>query len=139
MTNDRETLAAEGRAFARYLVGGIPSGDLVQRYVDASRVLFDPPTDDRDRALLGFVRRHPWSAGHLDAAAALLLPAGQLRGRILVMAAILEASPAHADAFLPCALPLPRLVTRLGLAGARAMARAAIGLVLYAVATRTAA
>jgi hypothetical protein len=131
-------LKAEARLFARYLLGRTPPQELLDRYVEASHVLFDAPPDPADAALRRFVRRHPWSTGFLDAAAALLRPAGQFRGRLLVMVAILETSPLYAEEFLPRPSSAALLPLRLAAAGTRAVARALVGLLLYIPAVRAA-
>jgi hypothetical protein len=128
---------AEAEAFARYLVGRPPAPALVARYVAARATLFpaEPEVAD-ERALVAFARRHPWSVGPLDAVCALLRPTGALRSRLLVMAAILEASPAGADDFLPRDASVPALAWRLGTSGAAAVLRVLAGLVLWPVARR---
>jgi hypothetical protein len=124
-------LEAEARLFARYLVGSPPPPELVARYRDASRVLWPTGPGPHDAARLAFVRRHPWSVGPLDAAAALLDPGGQLRGRILVASAILETTTVHADDFLPRTLPVPALLWRLIACGTVAVAQAVAGVALW--------
>src|SRR5436190_1407965 len=89
------------------------------------------------RALVAFARRHAWSVSLLDAASGLLRPGSLLRNKILLMAAILETSPAFADEFLPRdARPL-RLLLALLAHGTLAVARAALGAVVYAAAVRS--
>ena len=124
-------LEAEARIFGRYLVGSPPEPALVARYCAASRTLWPVAPEPRDAAVLAFVRRRPWSVGPLDAAAALLDPGGLLRSKVLVMSALLEATPAHADAFLPRAVSTPALLWRLASSGAVAVAQAAFGALLY--------
>jgi hypothetical protein len=131
-----EVLEAEARRIGRYLVGRDPGAELIARYVAASRRLFPEPHAPADAALVGFVRRYPWSLGMLDAATGLRRPAGALRGKILVMAAILETSPEFADEFLPRAVGPGALVGRVVLAGTKVVAKALAGLVLYAAVTR---
>ena len=94
------------------------------------------PVDARDAALLGFVHRHPWSVSLLDAACGLLRPAGLLRSKLLIMAAILEASPAHAADFLPRSLGTVALLVHLAALGAMAVGRVCAGLLLYLTASR---
>jgi hypothetical protein len=48
----------------------------------------------------------------LDAVLALLRPQSLLRARLLVMAAILETTPAHAADFLPRPVGMGRLASR---------------------------
>jgi hypothetical protein len=129
-------LVEEARRFARYVLGREAPAELLHRYVEASRLLFPEPPRGRDAAVLAFVRRHPWSLGPLDAASALVHGGGQLRSRLLVMTAILEASPGCADDFLPANVPAGRLFLGLAALGARAALKAAFGLLLYLPAAR---
>jgi hypothetical protein len=133
-----EPLDAEARLFGRYLVGREPAAEVVARYREACRSLWPEPPQGADAARLAYARRHPWSVGPLEAAAALLDPEGQLRSRVLVAAAILEATPAHADDFLPHELRLPELFVRLAVAGTTAVAKALVGMLLWPFAGRKA-
>jgi hypothetical protein len=130
-------LDAEARLLARYLTRREPPPELVARYVAASGTLFPQPGPPAEEAALAFARRHPWSVGLLDGAAGLLRPGGRFRGKVLVMAAILEASPAFADDFLPRSVSLPELVARLAISSVLAAVDAAAGVVLWPFATRT--
>lgn len=131
MTTDAPDLTTEGAVFGRYLTGRPTPAELVERYAEAGRMLFETPIPAADAAVLAFATRHPWSVAPLDAAAGLLRPGGTLRSRILVMAAILEASPAFADQFLPRNSGLVGLVLALGWSGARAVAQALVGIPLH--------
>jgi hypothetical protein len=133
---DDSVLEAEARIFARYLVGRTPAPEVVARYRDASRALWPEAPGPGDARRLAFVRRHPWSVGPLDAAAALLDPAGQLRSKVLVTAAILETTTAHADDFLPRTLRLPALFWRLAVSGTVAVFEALFGALLWPLAGR---
>lgn len=137
VVQDPQQLQIEALAFSRYLVGRDPSRELIDRYEKANRALFTEPVEQRDAALVEFVNRHPWSVSLLDAASGLLRPNGLLRGKILTMGAILEASPEFADQFLPRHAHPVTLVVRLSLLGFVAAARAALGTLLYAVAVRS--
>jgi hypothetical protein len=138
--SDGVALATEAVVFGRYLVGRTPPPELIERYADANRTLFTGVVaDPRETAVLAFLRRHPWSVGFADAVCGLRHPGGLVRGKILVMAAILETSPAFADEFLPRSAHPLALVMRLGAAGALATLRAVAGLALYGLMTRTAA
>ena len=132
-----QALAAEAHAFGRYLVGRPPPAELVARYRDASRVLFTAPVTPAEAAVVGFVRRHPWSVSLLDAATGLLRPASLLRSKILVMAAILETSPEFADDFL--FRPVHPLVLALRVAGLGLLVvgRVLVGMALYPAAARS--
>jgi hypothetical protein len=136
VTASAPDLAAEGAVFGRYLTGRTPPADLVARYADAGSALFTAPVSPQDAAVVAFAVRHPWSVAPLDAAAGLLRPGGTLRSKILVMAAILEASPAFADEFLPRASGAVGLFLRLALHGTRAVAQVLVGLPLYWLASR---
>jgi hypothetical protein len=129
-------LEEEAAIFARYLVRGAAPADVLARYGDAVRRLFPEPDGERDRALLAFVHRHPWSIGCLDAAAALLAPASRLRQRLLVMAALLETTPEGAAEFLPREPRLGELALRLPAIGLAAAGRLLVGLVLFPIAAR---
>lgn len=135
---DREQLRTEARALARYLLRLDPAPALVERYADACAVLFPDPPTRADDALLRFAVRHPRLIAPLDAAAAIVLPGALLRRRILVMAAILETTPEHAERFLPRArspLALFLILLRTALAGAL---HVAVGLPLLVWARRSA-
>ena len=133
---DRE-LELEGRLFGRYLVGRMPPPELVERYREANRILLGGTAPGSDAAVIAFARRHPWSIPFLDGAAGLLRPGSLLRNKILVMAAVLEASPAFAEEFLSRTVHPVSLVLRvLGLA-TLAVVRAAVGVLVYAAAARS--
>ena len=140
MANDADegrALEVEARLFARYLVGRQPPAELVERYRAANAAIFTEPVAREDAALVAFARRHPWSVSLLDAASGLLRPGSLLRNKILLMAAILETSPAFADEFLPRdARPLGLLLALVA-HGTVAAARAALGAVVYAAAVRS--
>jgi hypothetical protein len=130
-------LRDEAVRFGRYLVGGAPSAELVERYVRAhAYVLREPPTP-ADEAVLAFVHAHPWSLPLLDAGTALVRGAPRLRRKLLVMMAILEATPEHAERTLPQGgVGLPRLALRLGRAGATAAVKLVAGAALAAAVAR---
>jgi hypothetical protein len=134
--DDAAALEREARIFGRYLVGREPPPDLVARYRDASRAVFPGPAEPVDAALLAFVRRHPWSVSLLDAAVGLRRPGTLLRNKILVMAAVLEASPLFAEEFLPPAPGPVALVLRVVGLGTLAVGRAALGMLVYPAASR---
>jgi hypothetical protein len=131
-----DPLELEARVFSRYLVGRVASDTLRARYADAIRALLPTPGVARDEALVAFVRRHPWAVSWLDAACGLVRPRARLREKILVMAAVLEASPDFAEEFLPRTAPRAALVARIAGLGSLAIARALGGLLLLPVASR---
>jgi hypothetical protein len=135
---DDAVLAHEARILARYLVGREPLAAHVERYVAGCRALFREAPAPEDAAVLGWVRRHPWSVGPLDAASGLWRPGATLRNRLLLMAAVLETTPEFADAFLPRQVGPLALMLRVGAAGLVAVASAAAGVVLFGLIARRA-
>ena len=129
-------LEGEARLIARYLVGAVPGEELIARYVEACRTLFPEPGSPRDEALLAFVRRHSWSVSLLDAACGLLWRSARLREKVLVMAAVLEASPDFAEEFLPRTVGPVALFVQLAGVGIVAAGRAFAGLLLLPLAMR---
>ena len=126
----------EAQVFARYLVGRMPPPDLVERYRDASRAISSAAAPPGEEALVAFVRRHPWAVGPLDAVTSVLHPGGHLRSKILIMAAVLEASPTFADDFLPRSVSRAALAWQLVAGGAAASVQVLVGLVLLPIARR---
>lgn len=131
-----DILENEARAFSRYLVDRNPRPEIIARYVAANRALFSEVGDDSDRELLGFVRRHEWTLPFVDAMIGLLRPNALLRRKLIVTAAILEASPHFVDVFLPRASAPLGFVLELGMCGIGAVLKIAIGLLLRPVAGR---
>jgi hypothetical protein len=123
--------------FGRYLLGrdgtGLPAA-ILERYARACGLLFADVTDRRDLAVVLFARRHPWSLPFLDGASALLRPESLLRGKLILMLALLETSPDHAGAFLPAPRSWAACVTRVAARGALGALRAALGLLLLPLA-----
>lgn len=79
------------------------------------------------------IQRFPALLGPLDAATALLARDHPLRSALLKRTALLEATPAGAEHFLPRRAPLPWLLLQLGWLGARAIFKLAIGIPLLAL------
>jgi hypothetical protein len=123
------SLRVEADRFSRYLVGRSVSDALIDRYVAAMATA--PADVGRDAAHSRFVARHPSMLGFVDGGVALLRRNSTLRWKLNVMSAIIEASPDHADAFLPdrrgwSSAP-PVLIALV-----RAAIRSAVGVVLVA-------
>ena len=97
------------------------------------------PARPREASVVGFVRRHPWSAAPLDAASGLLAPRGLLRAKVLIMAAVLETSREFAGEFLPSERPLgpARLVAALAGLGLVGVVQVLLGAALYPIAIRS--
>lgn len=136
-SRDAADLRREAVWFARYLIDAEPSEALIERYVRANtKVLHDAATA-ADEAVLAFIHSHPWSIGWLDAGTALLRDAPLLRKKLVVMMAILEATPDHVDATAPVEnAGLSRIVWKLGTAGAKAAVKLALGSALAAIVVR---
>ena len=132
-----QELELEGRLFGRYLVGREPPRELVERYREANRILLGGTAPGSDAAVIAFARRHPWSISFLDGAAGLLRPGSLLRNKILVMAAVLEASPVFTEEFLSRTVHPVSLVLRVLGLGTLAVVRAAVGVLVYAAAARS--
>lgn len=96
MTDER-ALRREAITYSRYLIGAEPSTELITRYGHALAARLPESPDRVMRATLAM----PVLLGPLDAGAALIRPHHQLRQRLLLLTAILEASPDHCRAFLP--------------------------------------
>lgn len=132
-----DILVNEARAFSRYLLDQDPPPEIIARYIAANRTLFSEVSDDSDRELLEFVRRHEWTIPFVDAIVGLLRPNALLRRKILVTAAILEASPHFVNTFLPRSSSPLAFVLELGMCGIGAVFKIAIGLLLRPVVGRT--
>jgi nucleoside-diphosphate-sugar epimerase len=94
--NTDQSIAADFMLIAGYLIDADPPAELTERYVAAHRELFG----DVAATEWEFVRRHPRALPFLDAATGMLARQSLLRKKVLLAAAILEASPAYADFFL---------------------------------------
>ena len=123
-------LENEAQAFSRYLLDQDPPPEIIARYIAANRALFSEACDDSDRNLLEFVRRHEWTIPFVDAVVGWLRPNALLRRKILLTAAILEASPRFADAFLPRPTSTAACVLELGVCGIGAIFKFAFGRLL---------
>jgi hypothetical protein len=129
---DEDVIARESIAIADYLIGQRPPPELQQRYAAACRMRL---RDDAD-AELRFARRHPQLWPFLDGATGILRPQSSVRQRVLLMAALLEATPDYAEFFLkPPEKPL-RLTARVAWQGTRAVVKIAVGIPLLLWARR---
>lgn len=121
----------EPRILAKYLTGRSIQQPLSDRYRKAVSLL-SVQESAGDAKLLSFVLRHPGALPFIDAAVALRRPESALRQRVIIMAAILEATPDYCDEFLarrPAATSGFQFVATL----TRAALRAAIGTGLLAL------
>lgn len=130
MTND-PAWRDEAERFGAYLAGTTPPAPLIDRYV-AAMAATRLQVDRRDQRLLRFVRRHPWSIGFVDGGLALRRPGSAVRAKLLVMTAILEATPDYAPDFLPTARG-PLFALYVAFVGLRAGARGIVGSILISL------
>ena len=135
-TDHKETLISECKVITHYLVGRSPEEALISRYVEANQILLTDKADSTDQSILAFVRRHPQTLPYLDAALALLRRNSILRDKILLMLAILEASPSFTDAFLPEPLSRIEFFARMTGYGISSGIRFFVGSLLYPFAIR---
>jgi hypothetical protein len=128
-----DALPLECSRIVRYLAGVEPKPELVDRYRRAHEHLLRDPPSREDQLLLDAVRRQAWTLPLLDAATGLVAPHSRLRSKVLLVVALLETDPAFAARFEEESLSLPVLVVRLAWAAVAAVAKAAAGLIVYAV------
>jgi len=127
----RENLEKECKWITQYLVSEIPSSENVQRYIQGHSCLLESPQPNKDLAITAYVRRFPWSLPYLDAVCGLFHPHCLLRKKILLMVAILEASPRYTSYFLPEAVSFPRFLISMMGYGLKSMVKVFFGCFLY--------
>ncbi len=96
--SDQE-LARDAAVLTRYLLGCDPDDRERQLFARAARQA--PLSSPSEQRQWRFAIRHAGWLPYLDAALARAAPTGAVRHRLLLMLAILEASPRHAAHFLP--------------------------------------
>lgn len=127
-SHDDERTRSEAVRFGRYLTGSVPTEAELGRYADAVGTgRFD--AIGRDERTMEFAARHPRLLGIIDGGLGLRRPRSVVRRRLLLMAAILEASPDHSDRYLPVGRS-PLYVFYVGFVAVRAAVRGVIGAVL---------
>jgi hypothetical protein len=131
-------LVEEGRILSRYVLGGEETTrEILERYARASTVVFQGSPPPGDLAVLRFIRRRPWSLPLLDAAAGLIDPDSLLRKKLLLVVAILEATPAHVETFTPRPSSRVAVMARLAIWGTSSVLKALAGLAILPLARRT--
>jgi nucleoside-diphosphate-sugar epimerase len=126
--NYDQAMLREADFMTRYLLGVCCSHELKIRYAQAIERL-KIELDLEERRLWRIVNRYPFLLRIIDGGSALLKRHGGIRRKIYTMLAILEASPEHADLFLPKAYTGLYLLGLVG-AGIRAGVSAAAGVLL---------
>lgn len=121
-------VARECRVFTRYLIRAKPSAAIVARYSAACGVLLG--TGRSATSLEELVRRHPALLGIAEAGCGFVARDHALRKKLLILTAILEATPEHADRFLPPRGLRPLIHLELLLTGMRAALKTAVGIPL---------
>lgn len=130
-------LDGECALISRYLIGSEPPQELKDRYRAAHRILLGEDAAESVDPEMRFLRRHPWALPYLDAGAAVLRRESTVRKKTILMAAILEATPIHADFFLQPPDPVFKLLCSLFWQGVRAVAKTAVGIPILLVARRS--
>lgn len=133
---NREEWVKECRVITNYLVGESPSPVLIDRYVKANQALFNDKRPASDWALVSFALQNPWALPYLDAALAIFRRDSSLRQKILVMMAILEATPQYVSYFFPQPMSAPLFFLRMAGYGVSSLLKLAVGCVLYPFATK---
>jgi len=90
----------EATIFGNYLLNRIPNTavrSLYENIIQSSGI----PISGNEEKLFRFALKNAWSIGLIDSALALLNPHHELRRRLYLMYALLEATPEYADHFLP--------------------------------------
>lgn len=124
-----DTAKLEAQAFARYLVKKPPTAGVIKLYERGAR---RNKPEKSDAKLLAFVRSNPRMTGLIDAGLVFYRPHSEVRRRIYVMLAVLEASPEYHDDFLP-KRRTPFYVFFVAFSGLRAIVKSLCGLALVKV------
>jgi len=80
---------------------------------------------------LSFIYRYPFVLPFIDAAAGILSPNSIIRKKILIMSAIIEATPTFSDFFLRRPDPLLKLLIILGWQGLKGVAKTIFGIPIF--------
>jgi hypothetical protein len=120
---------AAAQRIAHALIGERALPAEIERWRDALRAHDVRLRTSQQRQLWRVMQGAPWLIGLLDGGLALTRPESPVRHRLLLMLAVLEASPAHTRRFLPREISPPGLALLVA-RGAAAGMRAALGFVL---------
>lgn len=126
----------EAERFSRYLVGEAASPALCARYALGVAKLGLYPTGKADAWALSLAQRRGWTIGPLDAACAMLHADWALRRRLILLSAVLEASPAHAEAYLAPARGTLSVLALCVVEGVLGVYNLLLGLILLAIAPK---
>lgn len=131
MARPDQQLVTEAAVFSRYLIKKLPNQTATQVYVKAMKA-HRQSLETKDQKLLAFVIAHPWSLGFIDAGLPFYRPYSEVRRRLYIMLAILEANPAYHDNFLPVKRSFWYWLF-VGYSGVRAIVKAIIGSIMVRV------
>lgn len=99
MVNQRFELEKEAKQISRYLIGKECTGELAQRYVEAHQKLKIELLSAEEFLWEKALKSRFWMAC-VDSGLAFIRPKSQIRRKIFVMLALLEASVDYCDEFL---------------------------------------
>lgn len=124
-------LSDQADVFSQYLIGRVASPKLRSLYIESIKSS-GGEVSPKDTKLINLATNQPWLLGLLDGGLALVQPNSELRRRLYIMFAILEASTEHHDKFLP-QKHSPFYFILIGLVGIRSVLKAVFGVVLVKV------
>ena len=124
-----DMLEKQARTFTRYLIHKDVNSQAIQLYKVAMR---NSKPDNTDNKLLNFMMSHPSCIGLIDAGLVFHNSSSEVRRRLYVMLAILEASTEYYDLFLPKKRS-PFYVFVILYSRIRAILKATLGLILVKV------
>lgn len=122
----------QAEIFGTYLIPGATITPQIKQLFAKTMQATEAPLSDIDTKLLDAVLARPKRLCYLDAGAALLHPDAEIRRRLYVMFATLEANTDYWDEFLPKKRSPLYLFTVAG-AGIRGVYRAIAGIILIKV------
>ena len=127
MTHHPKTIAPEQEALllANYLLRTTPSKQIIKLYSTTVK----NEAADTDKRLIAFSFGHPRLLKAIDGGLALLSPNHELRRRIFIMFALLEASPKHTEYFLPIDRS-PLYIIKISLRGVGSLCYAILGILI---------
>ncbi len=130
--NQINELEQEARLITNYLVGKPCTDELVQRYVEANKKHAIQILPEEQKLWRMALRGVFWMSC-IDSGLALVSPKSQIRRKIFVMLAILEASVDYCDDFLPKTRNKLHVLILLVIQGFKAILFALFGLFLIKV------
>ncbi len=120
---------AEAKLISVYLANNSCSDDLAKRYLDAITIQ-DIRLSDTELKIWNWAIKSSFRLGAIDSGLALQNPKSQIRRKIFLMMAIMEASTAYCDAFIPKEKSKISVLFNISWLGVRAVALALIGVLV---------